>query len=231
MYTGSAGQDLHRYVEGPSAYLNGPPNLRPAFVTRTVSTLERAANDSPRGKVAHGRHTGPAQFTVMAAERKMACSRSAAGPDPYGLFTRVWSPRAGQRSMSIFAAKTHGPANAMRQPFALASAAKPSQAFDPYRVNTRNEWHWRQESPSIRSIYAHPMPQSPSGSSLLPVHQHPLSRPASVHSFQRPATSESPLRRSASTATLPSSRMLEVQRMAESFGGGGRGRNRKAFEL
>ena len=49
-YTGGANQDLHRFTEGPSAYLNGPPNLRPAFVTRTIATLERTVHDSPRGK-------------------------------------------------------------------------------------------------------------------------------------------------------------------------------------
>lgn len=238
VYVGGANQDLHRFVEGPSAYLHGPPNLRPRYTSGLNYTLERSASESPRGKVVQGKSTGPAQYFTMHAARKLDCARSHAGPDPYGVQTgkNLWipqpGPRAGQRAISPSRLQgTH--------PFVTGNG----RAFDPYRVNTSNDWRNMSHSTSIKSLMAPPMPQTPNGSSLLPVHRErggssfPLTREAKA---SRPSLSRSssacslgfatsvdstgrPFRPAHhSTAVLPSARMDEINRMAESFHAGER---------
>lgn len=94
---GSPGQDLSRYTEGPSAYLNGPPNVGPKC------TMERRVHNSPRGRFQQGVNTGPAQYTQIVAGRKMACKRSAAGPDPYGIgAANLWVPNPAHRAYATF---------------------------------------------------------------------------------------------------------------------------------
>ena len=96
---GSPGQDLHRYTEGPSTYLIGPPNLG------SKVTLERNIHLSPRGRVMQGKYMGPAKphHTAFQQDRKLACRRSTAGPDPYRLTTanlwRLTSRCAGSRHL------------------------------------------------------------------------------------------------------------------------------------
>lgn len=172
---GSPGQDLHRYTEGPSAYLNGPPNLG------SKTTLERGVHLSPRGRVTQGKYTGPAQLTAMQQDRKLACRRSVAGPDPYALAAaNLWYPKPQQRWQATFTAETGIPAalttrravaggvyygHGERTPHILGTTH--TQVFDRYHVNSRNQW--RHTSNSIKSILANPMPQTPHGSSLIPL--------------------------------------------------------------
>jgi len=152
---GSAGQDLGRFTEGPARYLNGTPN------TGSKSMLEREVHLSPRGKVSHGRYTGPGQQTQIVMDRKLACKRSTVGPDPYGLCAaNLWSPRPSQRAYATFLPQS----DSGRQPWVYNRTA--TTAFDPYHVGSRNQW--RHTSPSIKSIMSPPMPQTPHGSSLLP---------------------------------------------------------------
>jgi hypothetical protein len=111
----SPGQDLSRLTQGPSAYLNGTPNVS------SKATLTRTVQLSPRGKFSYGHCTGPGQATEMVMDRKLACKRSTVGPDPYGLWT-LRSPRA--TSASPFAPEK-GDA---RQPWVMGRTA--TQAFD-----------------------------------------------------------------------------------------------------
>ena len=153
---GSPGQDLGRLTEGPARYLNGTPNMG------SKAMLERSVNLSPRGRFTHAPKSGPAQHTQIIMDRKLDCKRSAVGPDPYGLCAaNLWSPRPALRAYATFT-----PAHdTLRQPHILGRTA--SHAFDPYHVGSRNSW--RHTSPSIKSIMAPPMPQTPHGSPLLPV--------------------------------------------------------------
>lgn len=127
---GSAGQDLHRYTEGPARYLNGTPN------TGSKAMLERTMHLSPRGRVTHGPLTGPGQETQRVMDRKLACKRSTVGPDPYGLgATNMWSPRPPQRAFAVFAPALPDaslrprPDGTARQPWAYGRTA--THAFDP----------------------------------------------------------------------------------------------------
>jgi len=167
---GSAGQDLHRYTEGPSAYINGWPNAG------EKSSLERRVHLSPRGRFTQGVHTGPAQYTQILSDRKMACRRTAAGPDPYGLgAANLWSmTKPAQRAYATFAPEN----GSRRTPHIFGRTAAQSQ--DAYHVSSRNQW--RHTSTSIKSILAPPMPQTPHGSSLLPINS---SRAATAYSRMR----------------------------------------------
>ena len=144
---GSPGQDLQRFAEGPSRYINGPPD------SGTKATLRRDIERSPRGRFAHGVGSGPAYHTEQVMMRKLACLRSGAGPDPYNASMRPLSRPA---TSARFAAEN----GARRQPWILGRTA--TQPFDPYHVGSRNEWH--HTSNTIKSILAPPMPQKPSGS-------------------------------------------------------------------
>ena len=193
---GSPGQDLHRYTEGPSAYLNGPPNLG------SKTTLERNVHLSPRGRVTQGKYTGPAQLTAIQQDRKLACRRSTAGPDPYGLgAANLWHPKPALRWQSTFTAET-GVASALttrravvggvynglrneRTPHIVGTTH--TQVFDRYHVSSRNQW--RHTSNSIKSILAHPMPQTPHGSSLLPMSARQRTAQQARMSAYRPMTS------------------------------------------
>lgn len=214
-YIGSAGQDLHRFVEGPSHHLNGPPNASQRYVRGLTATLAKVASESPRGKVAYGRFSGPAQFTPMAAARRLACSRSVAGPDPYALRTgtNLWTPRpgplTGQRSFTP---------STGRSPFVLGPGH--DRAFDPHHSSCVNEWRSMSHSTSIKSILA-PRWQTPLGSGLqrdgAPSAAHrsgPLTRASAA---MTPRSREPYLQRPQSVAALPSARMEQVYRMAESF--------------
>jgi len=96
------------------------------------------------------------------------------GPDPYGLCAaNLWTPRSSQRALATFYPNGHylghGSNEEVRQPWIYGRTR--AQAFDPYHVGSRNTW--LQTSPSIKSIMAPPMPQTPHGSPLLPVsHRH-----------------------------------------------------------
>lgn len=71
---GAPGQDLHRLMEGPSLYLNGPPNAG------SKSTLQRDVYTSPRGGIKHGVNSGPGQMTQVVMDRKVRtdpCARGA----------------------------------------------------------------------------------------------------------------------------------------------------------
>lgn len=162
---GSAGQNLERLSEGPSAYLNGTPNMG------NKSTLERSVRNSPRGHFVQGLRTGPAQMTqiILDQHRRMACRRSGVGPDPYNMTTgrqwpnasanNIWSPRTSHSGfLPVEAGQTRTP---------HVTGRTHTVAFDKYHVSSRNQWH--HTSQSIRSILAPPMPQTPNGSSLLPL--------------------------------------------------------------
>lgn len=221
-YVGSAGQDLHRFVEGPSHCLHGRPNASQRYVNGLTATLAKVATESPRGKVTYGKFSGPASFTPMAASRKMACLRSRIGPDPYALRTgaNLWTPRpgplTGQRAFTPSVGRT---------PFVLGAGH--DRAFDPHHSTCVNEWRQMSHSNSIKSLLAPPMPQTPLGSALLPVHRedtssgHSRSGPLHSHRLtpQRPTprSREPFLQRPSSVSALPSARMEQVYRMAESF--------------
>lgn len=195
---GSAGQDLHRYTEGPSAYINGPPNAG------HKSTLERNVHVSPRGRVVQGVNTGPAKHIGMLGDRKMACKRTAAGPDPYGLgAANLWSPtKPAQRMAATFAPEN----GARRTPHIFGRTA--AHAFDPYHVSSRNQW--RHTSTSIKSILAPPMPSTPHGSSLLPIN----SRASTSHGAY------SRMRQPAPRPGYSSARVAEATAASLRFGGG-----------
>lgn len=147
---GAPGQELSRLAEGPSLYINGPPNVG------NKSTLERGVYLSPRGRIAVGTKHGPAKNTEIVANRRMACKKSAVGPDPYGVHSNNLWKKPGTVFRGGFAPESGGG----RQPWVLGRTA--GLAFDPHLVRSRNEW--RQTSQSIKSI------TSPTGhgSPLLP---------------------------------------------------------------
>ena len=118
--TGSPGQDLGRFTEGPARYLNGTPNVG------SKAMLERNVQLSPRGRFLQGKGSGPAQHTELVMDRKLACKRSSVGPDPYGLSNaNMWTPRTPQRAYAVIA-----PADgSMRQPWVYGRTA--THAFDP----------------------------------------------------------------------------------------------------
>ena len=132
---GSPGQDQRRLTEGPARYINGSPN------TGSKAMLERNVHNSPRGKFTHGPRSGPAQNTQIILDRKLACKRSAVGPDPYGLCaTNMWTPQAPQRR-TVIAPPGHMLAGAKedkRTPWIYGRTA--THAFDPYHVGSRNAW-------------------------------------------------------------------------------------------
>lgn len=152
-YVGSPGQDLARFTEGPSAYLNGTPNRG------SKSTLTRSVRMSPRGKFVQGVNTGPGDMTKIVLDRKVHCKRSNAGPDPYGLNNAIGSAR-NSSPRSMFAPED----GSTRQPWVYGLTR--GQAFDRYHVHSRNQW--RHTSNSIKSILANPMPQTPRASPFRP---------------------------------------------------------------
>jgi len=152
-YVGSPGQDLERFTEGPSAYLNGTPNCG------SKATLIRSMHLSPRGRFVQGVNTGPGDMTKIMLGRKDHCKRTNAGPDPYGLAHAMESARA-STSRSTFAAED----GSSRLPWVYGRTR--GQAFDRYHVHSRN--HWRQSSNSIKSIMAPPMPQTSRASPFRP---------------------------------------------------------------
>jgi len=146
---GSPGQDLHRYNEGPARYIHGPPPVG------SKATLDRVVQTSPRGRFLQGVGTGPA---MPHPKTRLSCKRSTAGPDPYNVI--LSGNRWTQRSTMRFTPDN----GSHRAPHILGRTA--ALAFDPYHVGHRNDW--RHTSNSIRSMMAHPMPQTPGGSALLP---------------------------------------------------------------
>jgi len=170
---GSAGQDLHRFNEGPTRYIHGPPKIG------TKSTLERNVGTSPRGRFQQGVGSGPANCRP---EPRVACKRSFVGPDPYNIATTSnrWTPRSNARFTPAHSG-SHGLGSTSRQPWVLGRTA--ALAFDPYHIGHRqNAWHVT--STSIRSIMSNPMPQTPGGSTLLPHALRPPTSPSPI-GYQR----------------------------------------------
>ena len=171
--TGSPGQDLSRYTEGPARYLNGAPN------TGSKAMLEKTVLASPRGRWNPGVNHGPAQFTKLVTDRKVVCRRSNVGPDPYGI-SRPTTFGHPTKQLALAVAKpltsTSTLSFSARQPYVYGTTAV--RASDPYHLGTRNTW--KHTSNSIKSILAHPMPQTPAGSPLIPL--SPRQRSASISS-------------------------------------------------
>jgi len=140
---GSPGQDLRRLEDGPSLYINGPPNQG------SKMSFERSVLGSHRGRFAPGSRTswpnsGPGQLTQLVMDRKPACSRSMIGPDPYGVTnTNLWL----RRNKALHFAPDDGSVRLSRpiQPFCLRSGA-----FDPYHLTSKNSW--LHESQSHKSM-------------------------------------------------------------------------------
>jgi len=194
---GSAGQDMSRLSEGPSRYINDTPNIG------TKATLAREVVTSPRGRVAFGVFSGPAQYTDQVISRKLHCTRAYAGPDPYHVSTTARSATA-QPAHAPGRFATESRTSERRSPHILGRTA--AHAFDPYSVSTRAVANsWRRESNSIKSLTGNPMPtmsHSARGSPFVLSVNHRIATP--TYNRMPPAKLE----------------LLPVMRSAR-FGGGG----------
>jgi hypothetical protein len=105
---GSPGQNCYRLDEGPSCYINGPPNKA------NKASLEKTVLDSPRGLFSCAKR-------VTLDSVPSPCRRTAVGPDPYFVED---SRQAPSPRMARFASDRSN-----RLPFALGRTA--NAAFDP----------------------------------------------------------------------------------------------------
>ena len=115
--------DLHRMTEGPTLYLNGPPDVG------IKSSLSTNVDHMHHGKFMMG------QLSRDLTSPKVACHKSKVGPDPYNVnISNPWH----QRSSSLKFSVEGGESRSYRAPRPVCAR---SMNLDPYSVSSRdNSW-------------------------------------------------------------------------------------------